>query len=129
MARPLNIEALFDRALQTLRGLLDLLDDEQRAIRARDTQAVLRLSRDKEDRLEALAELQERLQRERLPSHLPAHDFELLLARCQQQNRTNGQLMNLHLAQRPTLPGLRDDGYGARGETRIGGTSRSLVTV
>lgn len=124
------IETLFDRAMQSLRGMLDLLDAEQHAVATRDAQALLKLSREKASRLQGFAELQNLLRQQSLPTHLPLQDFEMLLSRCAAQNKANGMQMNLHLAQQPaTLAGVRSEGYGARGETRYGGLSTSLVSV
>ena len=124
------IETLFDRAMQSLRGMLDLLDAEQHAVATRDAQALIKLSREKASRLQVFGELQNLLRRQSLPSHLPLQDFEFLLSRCAAQNKANGMQMNLHLAQQPTaLPGVLSEGYGARGETRYGGLSTSLVSV
>lgn len=125
-----SIEALFDRAMQSLRSMLDLLDAEQHAVATRDAQALIKLSREKASRLQGFTDLQNLLRRQSLPTHLPLQDFEMLLSRCAAQNKANGMQMNLHLAQQPAvLPGVRNEGYGARGETRYGGLSASLASV
>jgi flagellar biosynthesis/type III secretory pathway chaperone len=125
-----SLEKLFDDAMQGLRRMLNLLDDEHNAITSSDAQSLLRISKDKAEGLALLSLLQTRLRHEKLPTHLPVHDFELLLSRCQHRNQANGVLLNLQFAQRQAALGdLAPSGYGPGGQARLGVGPRPLVSV
>lgn len=120
------------QSIDSLYGLVELLDDEHAALRSSDIQAVARLSRDKAAGLTALSGLLTELRLRSWPEELPVAELQGLLDRCQQQNRRNGILMNLMAAQRQAdhgQLGLSSDGYGRSGMTALRADSRRIASA
>ena len=89
------LPALIERSMLSLRSMVGLLDAEHAALRRGDAIAVKHLSEEKSAGLLSLSALLAQLRLQPWPAHLPANDLLALLERCQEQNRTNGLLMNL----------------------------------
>jgi len=120
------------KSIDSLYGLVELLEDEHRALRGNDMPAVARLARDKSSGLQVLSDLLGELRLRSWPEQLPVAELQGLLERCQQQNRRNGILMNLMAAQRQAdhaQLGLSCEGYGRSGLSALRADSRRIASA
>lgn len=110
-----------------LTGMIDLLEQEYAALRRADAAAVTRIGDAKRKLTETLAGLD-------WPTPLRV-ELAALLARCNDLNRRNGELV--HLQQSMFARAMRvlcggDTGpalYGARGQTSLGQSGRHIASV
>jgi flagellar biosynthesis/type III secretory pathway chaperone len=126
------LQALIERSLLSLRGMVSLLDAEHKALRDGDVAAVKHLSQEKSAGLLSLQALLTQLRQRPWPAHIPANELLDLLDRCQEQNRANGVLMNLQAARRQAGSaslGLASDGYGRSGATPLRAEIRTLASA
>jgi len=120
------------KSIDSLYGLVELLEDEHAALRSSDMQAVSRLARDKSAGLHVLSDLLAELRLRSWPEQLPVAELQGLLERCQQQNRRNGVLMNMMAAQRQAdhgQLGLNCEGYGRSGLSALRADSRRIASA